>query len=177
MWSEEELRDIEMDPPVLRRSSAATPLRSEIAQRNAPRLKPDLDEVTRGASVIYAPGPQGTHGNFIDASYRRIMANPAWSRRLNKAHTAKRQARPTGPMEDTRTWRELDSANSSDALLMNVFCYPRILHNRKFCALLGIDPGLEPEFGIRSSALLHRRPHQHHRGRYAAWATFWWRPS
>ena len=34
---------------------------------------------------------------FLEGSYRAILANPAWAARLKKAHTSKRQARPTGP--------------------------------------------------------------------------------
>ena len=153
MWSEEELRDIEPEPEKARPRSQSTPLRREISQRNVTRMRPHLDEATRQGSVIYAPG-QGTHGNFIDASYRRILANTAWSGRLDKPHTSKRQASPTGADEEIRAWQELDCAVSSDALLMNIFCYPGILKRPKLCSLLGVAPGLKPEFGVRSSAPL-----------------------
>jgi hypothetical protein len=53
-----------------------------------------------------------------------------------------------------RSWErkrcELDCANSSDALLMNIFCYPKVLHRPHLCALLGIEPALLPEFGFKS---------------------------
>ena len=152
MWSEEELRDIEPEQPVRRTGAKAMAggLRSNLAARNLARIITSRipHELTRGAmpSVIYSPG-SGTHGNFLDASYRRICANPAWAARLAKAHTAKRQARRTGPEEVLRSWCELDSATSSDALLMNIFCYPRVL-NRRVCALLGVEPDAEPEFGF-----------------------------
>ena len=96
--------------------------------------------------VIYMP-EAGRHGNFIEASYRNILAHPDWRQRLLKAHTSKRQARPTGPDEVIRPWCELDSANSSDALLMNIFCYPRVLASAEVCALLGTAQGVEPVFG------------------------------
>ncbi len=32
---------------------------------------------------------------------------------------------------------------------MNIFCYPRLLSRLRVCALLGIEPGLTPEFGFR----------------------------
>ncbi len=129
-------------------------LRGSIAARNV--VRSHAKELTRGAtpSVIYAPDAQ-RHGNFIDASYCRICANPAWAARLEKPHTAKRQARPCGPDETIRPWCELDSATSSDALLMNIFCYPRVLTPR-VCALLGVDSSREPEFGYRPSLPLHR---------------------
>ncbi len=105
--------------------------------------------------VSFTPRAQASHGNFIDASYRRILAHPAWKLRLEKAHTAKRQARPTGPDEQVRSWRELDTATSSDALLMNIFCYPRVLTPR-LCALLGVASGNQPEFGYRPRIELAR---------------------
>ena len=107
-----------------------------------------------GHAVIYAP-EEGSHGNFIAASYKRICADPEWARRLNKVHTGKRQARPAGPREEVRVWRELDSAASSDALLMNVFCYPRVLV-RGLCALLGVRAGSKPEFGYKPRVPLLR---------------------
>ena len=42
---------------------------------------------------------------------------------------------------------ELDSCVSSDALLMNIFCYPRISRSCHFFNLLGVDPGTAPRFG------------------------------
>ena len=38
---------------------------------------------------------------------------------------------------------------SSDALLMNIFCYPRITSRADSCNLLGIETGSRPEFGFR----------------------------
>jgi len=46
-------------------------------------------------------------------------------------------------------WHELDSSVSSDALLMNIFCYPRITSRANFCNILGIETGSRPEFGFR----------------------------
>jgi len=147
VWSEEEMRYL--DPPQrLRRGNLANPLRRVLAHQPAERPH----EQTR-SSVIYAPdGAQ--HGNFIDASYRRILADPAWSRRLLKAHTAKRQARPQGPEEERRSWHELDAATSSDALLMNIFCYPRVLAVGSLARLLGVEPNCVPEFGFKPRVLL-----------------------
>ncbi len=153
MWSEEELRDIPDPVPEPRPRSRATALRRSLADLNAGTPHPH--EQTR-SSIVYAPvqgsyGNQGTHGNFVQPSYRRILAHPEWAARLEKAHTAKRQARPAGPDELTRAWRELDASTSSDALLMNIFCYPRVLAGPRLPALLGIEPGLQPTFGYRPS--------------------------
>lgn len=97
-------------------------------------------------SVVYAQDDAGGHGNFLPASYKRISADPQWKLRLDKRYTAsKRIARA-----DDRTRNELECANSSDALLMNIFCYPRVLHRPELCSLLGIERGLRPEFGVRA---------------------------
>jgi hypothetical protein len=32
---------------------------------------------------------------------------------------------------------------------MNIFCYPGITGRRSVCSLLGVEPGLRPQFGIR----------------------------
>ena len=67
------------------------------------------------------------------------------ARRLTKVHTASRRARPRAGWR----WRELDCANSSDALLMNIFCYQRTLRNPALAALLGTETGAVPSFGFR----------------------------
>ena len=161
MWSEEEMREIEIvaEPRQLRPRPQAQGLRRDLTSRGLTKLREGLDETTRG-SVIYAPvyGPsgQGSHGNFIDASYRRILQNPDWARRLTKAHSAKRKARPTGPDEEVRAWCELDAATSSDALLMNIFCYPRALASAKLRALLGIAANASLNFGYQPRTSLVR---------------------
>lgn len=159
MWSDEELRDIEPETPIRRTGARilAGSLRQTLSQRNLSRAASRPHELTRGEtpSIIYAPHA-ASHGNFIEASYRRIAANPQWRKRLQKAHSSKRQARRSGPDEEIRSWRELDSATSSDALLMNIFCYPRLLAGTKLPALLGVDQGQIPEFGYHPRILLER---------------------
>jgi hypothetical protein len=104
-------------------------------------------ELTPGEvpSVIFGRDENRRHGNFHPASYRNICTNPAWARRLTKVHTASRRALPRA---DWR-WRELDCANSSDALLMNIFCNRRTVANRGLSSMLGVAPGLTPVFGFR----------------------------
>lgn len=96
------------------------------------------------ASVVFEE-QDGVHGNFTPAAWKRIQANPMWQKRLAKAYTASRFI----PRANDRRRAELDCATSSDALLMNIFCYPRVLHRPRFCAMLDIEAGLEPEFGFR----------------------------
>ncbi len=49
---------------------------------------------------------------------------------------------------------ELDSCNSSDALLMNIFCHPRVSRNGEAIALLGVEAGAMPYFGYRAKVPL-----------------------
>ncbi|MGC2621307.1 MAG: hypothetical protein WA414_19845, partial [Acidobacteriaceae bacterium] len=101
------------------------------------------------ASVIF-DGTEGPHGNFLPASWARIRNHPAWQKRLTKSYTASRFV----PRVQDRKRFELDCATSSDALLMNIFCYPRILSRQPLCALLGLPSGQTPEFGFRPAVPL-----------------------
>ncbi len=125
---------------------SSTQLRREIGGRNLAGGEDSDREVSYGASqsVIFRE-VEGGHGNFLAASYARILANPAWKQRLTKSYTASRYV----PRAADRKRYELECASSSDALLMNVFCYPGVLRNARVCALLGIEKGLRPEFGYR----------------------------
>jgi len=135
-----------MSYPASRPKASADALRWEISQRNLERAGGFAHEVTCGdlPSVLYQE-QERQHGNFLAASYRRICARPDWRRRLAKSYTAGQQLARSWE----RTRRELDCANSSDALLMNVFCYPRLLRRPALCAVLGVEPGLRPQFGFR----------------------------
>jgi hypothetical protein len=122
-------------------------LRREIAARNVARASCGLEhEMTYGAvaSVIYR-GDEEAHGNFYAASYRAIVRRPEWARRLGKSYTASARV----PRSYDRKRYELDCATSSDALLMNVFCCPRVLSRDRVCSLLGVERGYSPEFGVR----------------------------
>jgi hypothetical protein len=121
-------------------------LRREISDRNLVLAKDMPHEETFGSvpSVIYQE-MDGEHGNFLPASYRRICAAVDWSQRLTKCYTASRRV----ARSQDRIRRELDCANSSDALLMNIFCYPGITTRKTLCSLLGIARGVRPQFGVR----------------------------
>lgn len=127
---------------------SAGELRRELSARNLARARDFPHEATYGKvpSVLYSPEEDGLgHGNFLAASYRRIRADKGWQRRLGKVYTAsERVARRHD------RWRsELDCANSSDALLMNLFCYPGVTNRPGVCRLLGLETGERPEFGVR----------------------------
>ena len=109
-----------------------------------------LHEQTTGneSSIIFGRDEQARHGNFHPASYAAICANPDWARRLTKVHTAHRRVRARA---DWR-WMELDCANSSDALLMNIFCHPRVFSGDTLAVpianLLGVEPSTQLNFGV-----------------------------
>lgn len=121
-------------------------LRREISGRNLLLAKDVPHEETIGSvpSVIYHE-INGGHGNFLPASYRRICAAPDWRQRLTKCYTASGRV----PRSQDRIRCELDCANSSDALLMNIFCYPGVTARRALCSLLGVARGVRPQFGVR----------------------------
>jgi hypothetical protein len=127
---------------------SAAQLRQEISARNVVRGKDFEHELSWGASasVIYREAEAGGHGNFLPPAYARIMADPEWRRRLRKSYTGNRFV----PRAGDRKRGELECANSSDALLMNVFCYPGVLRSTALCGLLGVDAGERPEFGFRA---------------------------
>ena len=105
-----------------------------------------------GASrTVLFPGDAATsrHGNLNDDSYAAILAHAKWAERLKKPHS-QRRALPPDRRDDAM---ELDSSNSSDALLMNCFCYPgaavRILQE-----CLPSMPTGQVEFGVAGKAPL-----------------------
>ena len=107
--------------------------------------------------IIFGRSELGPHGNFHPASDLAISANPAWLRRLAKPHTASRRSRARNEWP----WRELDSAVSSDALLMNIFCHPASLQRSHPRPCRRQPPQRRPH---RPTPLRHHpwRPPQHH---------------
>jgi hypothetical protein len=124
-------------------------LRRELSARNQQIAVAHgaLHELTTGEtpSIIFGRNESRQHGNFYPASYRNICAHPEWARRLAKVHTGSRRASPRAGWR----WRELDCANSSDALLMNIFCCRRTLTNPALSSMLGVSSGNVPQFGFR----------------------------
>ncbi len=125
-------------------------LRNELCERNREYAKKHglAHQLSYGEAPVVCYEPEdGTHGNFLPETYAVILRNPGWAKRLRKAHTAKRISLPPN---ERRFWAELDSCNSSDALLMNVFCYPGVLDDGRVSSLLGTDPEVTPEFGYKA---------------------------
>ena len=124
-------------------------LRQELIARNSSyaslNFLPHVTSYGELPVVVYQQSDCGRHhGNFISASYRAILRRPQWRKRLLKVHT---QSRRSLPAKDG-LWRELDSSLSSDALLMNIFCYPGVTRRAEVCGILGIEAGRLPEFGF-----------------------------
>jgi len=131
------------------RSCYVSALRQELIARNSSyaslNLLPHVTSYGALPVVVYQQSECGRHhGNFISASYRAILRRPAWRKRLQKVHS---QGRRSLPARDG-SWRELDSSLSSDALLMNIFCYPGVTRRTELCRILGLEPGNLPEFGF-----------------------------
>jgi hypothetical protein len=132
--------------------SFAAALRRELADRAQGYARaeglPHCLSYGEAPIVCFAPYEDGSrHGNFLQGSYKRIRANLTWNRRLTKVHT---QDQRSLPVTERGRWRELDTCTSSDALLMNVFCYPGLLRDGKVSALLGIDSDPSLFFGYKA---------------------------
>jgi hypothetical protein len=132
---------------------SASMLRRELSARGQAWAKAEglLHDLSPGGSpvVMFGRDEAGRHGNFHAASFERICATPEWARRLTKVHTASRRVRARADWH----WMELDSVNSSDALLMNIFCHPGVVTEDGLtpgvARLLGVDAASLPCFGLR----------------------------
>ena len=128
----------------------AAALRQEIRARNAAYAEKHklAHSMSYGEAPVVCYEPSGgVHGNFLAETYRAILANQQWARRLQKVHTS---SRTSLPRNERGFWAELDSCNSSDALLMNLFCYPGLFDDGRVLALLGVDGGALPAFGVKA---------------------------
>ena len=127
----------------------ASPLRRDLAQRALKFAEANSlpHNLSYGESpVVCFPPGESCHGNFIPASYKAIQENLNWRRRLGKIHA---QGKKSLPNNDRGRWMELDSCTSSDALLMNIFCYPRLSRCGAF-SLLSAEAAAVPNFGIKA---------------------------
>ncbi|HWC18288.1 MAG TPA: hypothetical protein VG498_14800, partial [Terriglobales bacterium] len=99
-------------------------------------------------SVVFLPDlSRLTHGNFHPASYRAILQRAIWRKRFGKVLTIPERLQN---IEDDRRLCELDSCCSSDALLMNVFCHPRVRSSPRVLGMLGLQERALPIFGWRA---------------------------
>jgi hypothetical protein len=124
------------------------PLRRDLAERALTYAQTHSlpHSISYGEMPVVCFAPNGPlHGNFIPASFKTIMANPAWRKRLTKVHAQGHKSLPT---TDRGRWMELDTCTSSDALLMNIFCHPGT--PPRLLPLLGVAPDVIPEFGYKA---------------------------
>src|SRR5215472_1099333 len=132
-------------------SGFASELRRQLRARSAVLAKNNgfahVESYGPEPVIVYAPEADGRrHGNFTDSSYAAMLKRPEWARRMDKIHSHGRRSLPKAD----RAWRELDSSMSSDALLMNIFCYPKVCSSKAVAGLLGTEITDKPEFGHKA---------------------------
>lgn len=129
--------------------SYSSALRRELSARNLAFAKKNSlahhESYGSTPAVAYVPC-ETSHGNFHPKSYNAILANPDWNSRFNKIHSQKKSL----PVSDHGLWKELDSCNSSDALLMNVFCYPKVLKSAALRGLMNVPAESCVELGVKA---------------------------
>lgn len=130
---------------------AGLQLRNEITERTAhfAQLKgiPFRRNHFDFGTIVFVPDKESRHGNFHPTSYRAILKRPMWRKRLNKVLTVTERLKDA---DDDRRLCELDSCCSSDALLMNIFCHPRVRSSAQIRGMLGVDEPALPIFGWRA---------------------------
>lgn len=96
-------------------------------------------------TILFEPYDNGNrHGNFHSESYAAILECPEWRPCLDRQHPRLDAL----PPERRHKARETDSAISSAAFLMNVFCFPGILES-EVGGLLHLDEPATPEFEFK----------------------------
>ncbi len=129
----------------------AAQLRQELIVRNRAHARGRMHVESYGSApvIVYEP-ENGLHGNFFDAAYTAITANPDWIRRFDKVHAQAARSLPKPQLDSSRRWRELDSSMSSDALLMNIFCAAGVADSAAVQNALGIESDAVPVFGWKA---------------------------
>jgi hypothetical protein len=116
----------------------------EYAKRKGLEYYESLNNREADKTVLFVQDEHaGSHGNFLDGSFSQILGNKTWLSRLAKPHSQRKSLPPRG-MEA----KEVDSSNSSDALLMNIFCYPAV-ETVDLLALLELPCWEQPRFGVK----------------------------
>jgi hypothetical protein len=144
--------DSEPGPVRRMRVNWAGPLRRELSQRaeqyaRTHRVSHCLSYGQPPTVCFERHDDDSRHGNFLPSTYKAILRNLNWRRRLQKVHT---QGRKSVPRPEVGIRRELDACTSSDALLMNVFCYPGVFRDGRVCSLLDVGSHVIPTFGFRA---------------------------
>ncbi len=130
----------------------AAQLRQELTLRSRiyARGRAHVESYGSAPVIVLRAWNGASHGNFFDAAYTAIAANPDWMRRFDKVHAQAARSLPKPQLDHARRWRELDSSMSSDALLMNVFCTPGVAESPAVRNALGVDAEAAPIFGWKA---------------------------
>ena len=132
----------------------AEALRKDLSQRAATYArKHNLGVKTSksGVVIFQTDDNERTHGNFFTPSYKSIINHTGWRGRLSKTHASAVTA-----FSKADGIRELDSCMSSDALLMNVFCHPRLNQWKGLKRLFGVT-AFDPQFGFKAGVKKNTR--------------------
>jgi hypothetical protein len=99
------------------------------------------------SAIVFKTSTDGSSNpNFNENSLRHISKNQDWKNRLTKRHTHFK--------DDTL---EMESSNSSDALLMNIFCHPKFSTWKGPHSILGFAKE-QPKFGVNPGIENHNSP-------------------
>lgn len=86
--------------------------------------------------------------NFHRESWKTILANKeSYLPRTKKAHSS---------FDELNSKAEMQSSNSSDALLMNIFCYPKFLNWKGIKQLLKLEDDTQFHFGYQPGIALKK---------------------
>lgn len=96
-----------------------------------------LDESPASAAIF-----EQVAANFCPASWAAVASNPDWNLRAQKPH------------QQLPGILEMQSSNSSDALLMSIFCHPKIASWKGVSDLVGC-PVDSPRFGFKALVRKH----------------------
>jgi hypothetical protein len=120
-------------------------LRVKAAQWAAKTSLPFYESRGKPSTILFETTPDGcNHGNFFDSAWKAVRAEPDWRERLKKPHSQRKAL----PDKSQAYAMELDSSNSSDALLMNCFCPPAAA--TRIAVALGLSsPESRPQFGYK----------------------------
>lgn len=86
--------------------------------------------------------------NFYKKSFTNITNKPNWKERLGKTH----------PYFKSRDVKEMQSSNSSDALLMNIFCHPKMSKWKGIAQLFGQSKIKYIDFGCKPGIFKNGKP-------------------
>ena len=104
----------------------------ELAQHYAQKHNVQIDS-SHQTAILFCD----LEDNFNPDSFRHIQQNQDWFKRTRKSH------------QNVKNALEMQSSNSSDALLMNVFCHPNIVKWQGLRNLLNVSE-INPVFGFKA---------------------------